>query len=507
MKNKVGEDKRQIKRKKNEKTSRLLDNYYNPNIHKRFWEPSGAIKQKNKYVYGDSGLAHNIIDVDFSKKEKNKQKSKEQIHFLEFDFLEDNDVIIIIEHCANCEKHLNHTNHSNDIFKHITKLLQICINIRFPFIKIYLKPIDTSNNKINRIGAFEVQIGMKINNQVIIETLFSKLNSGQWPKFHNILNKINQYVPVFNFKLQIYDKEEGEHSESTIIDNSINESKTSPANIKNNSNEIFKKPSKYENLKINLYSYNCEQIEKCCKEASNALDAIYNSKKKLEIYQENALNEANINNINNNINNNTNLTKGSNSLNNTNISMKTNVSSYNNNFLKKGEIIEDMQILNQMKGKLLCSGYTDKLGLLFFENVPFDSYIVEIESSKKFLGCGALIQFKKIYQNMNVNQNYIFNKIFGLKRQVNAFVEVYLFSNKVNDNNTFDINFINGAKVLLKKNGKAEDIIELKENIKGRYDIVVEPCYGVIVVIQNGKEIASREVCFNNGLNKVNIEI
>jgi hypothetical protein len=506
MKNKVGEDKRQINRKKNEKTSRLLDNYYNPNIHKKFWEPSGTIKQKNKYVYGDSGLAHNITDVDISKKENNKQKSKEQIHFLEFDYLEDNDVIIIIEHCSNCEKHLNHTNHSNDIFKYITKLLQVCINTRFPFIKVYLKPIDTSNNKINRIGALEIQIGMKINNQTIIETLFSKLNTGQWPNFHNVLNKINMYVPVFNFKLQIYDKEEGEYSESTIIDNSVNESKASKVNIKNNNNnELFKKPSKYENIKINLYSYNCEQIENYCKEAANALDAIYNSKRKLEIYHENALNEANINSFNNN--NNTKLTKGTNTLNNTTISMKTNVSSYNNNnTLKKGEIIEDMSIINQMKGKLLCSGYTDKLGFLFFENVPFDSYIVEIESSKKFLGCGALIQFKKIYQNMNVNENYIFSKIFGLKRQVNAYIEVYLFSNTVKDNK-FEINFISGAKVLLKKNGETEDVVELKENIKGRYDIVVEPCYGVIVVIQNGKEIASKEVALNNGLNKVNIEI
>ena len=495
MKNKICEEKRQFMRKENEKTSRLLDNYYNPNIHKKNWEPSGLVKEKNKYVYGDTGLAHNI--KDYPKNESNKLKNKEQIHFLEFDFLEENDIIIIIEHCANCDKHINHTNHSNDIFKYITRLLQICINYRFPFIKIYLKPIDTSNNKINRIGALEIQLGMKINNKTTINTLFSKLNTGQWPNFHNILNKISTYVPVFDFKFQIYDKEEGENSESTILESCINESKTNED--KNNRKDAFKKPYKYENIKINLFSYNCEQIENCCKEASNALEAIYNSKRKIELYHEN--------NTQNETKNNILLTKTSNSLNNNNmnISLKTNVSINNNNISKKGEIIEDLSIINQIKGKLLSTGYSDKYGFLYFKNVPFDSYVIEIENNKKFLGCGALIQFKKINQNPKNNENYIFNKIFGLKRQISAYVEVYLFSNEQKDNK-FEINFISGANVFLKKNGEEEEI-ELKESIKGKYEIITEPGPGIIVAIQNGKEIANKEVSLNNGLNKYNIEL
>ena len=501
MKNKICEEKRQFKRKEMEKTSRLLDNYYNPKIHKKNWEPSGTIKDKNKYVYSDTGLAHNITDS--LTKENNTQKSKEQIHFLEFDYMEENDIIIIIEHCANCEKHINYTNHSNDIFKYITKLLQACIYLRFPFIKVYLKPIDISNSKINRIGAFEIQIGTKINNQTNINSLFSKLNTGQWPNFHNILNKISSYIPVFNFKLQIYDKEEGENSESTILESCINESKTN--NEKNNNlskinskkNELFKKPSKYENMKINLYSYNCEHIENCCKEASNALGLIYNSKKKIETYHENLQNEAN---------NNVLLTKNSNcSNNNLNTSEKGNYS-VNNSISKKGEIIEDLTKLNLIKGKLLCSGYTDKSGLLYFENVPFDSYVIEVEGNKKFIGCGALIQFKKISRNSNINENYIFNKVFGLKRETNSYVEVYLFSNETKDNK-FEINFIKGATVILKKMGEQGDELELKENINGRYELSTEPGAGIIIVILNGKEVANREVSLNYGLNKINIEL
>ena len=437
MKNKIREEQRQFMRKENEKSSRLLDNYYNPNIHKKIWEPSGTIKEKNKYVYGDSGLAHIINDPDYLARENNKQKYKEPIHFLEFDFLEENDIIVIIEHCANCEKHINHTNHNNDIFKYITKLLQACINLRFPFIKVYLKPIDTSNNIINRIGAFEIQLGMKINNKTTITTLFSKLNTGQWPNFHNILNKINSYVPAFNFKFQIYDKEAGDYSESSILESSVNESKAENKN-NNNNNELFKMPSKYENVKINLYSYNCEQIENCCKEASSALEMVFNSKKRMEVYHE-TQSETNNNNLIPN-----------NNLNMTNTSYKSNISM--NSLSKKGEIIEDLSLINQIKGKLLCSGYTDKLGFLYFENVPFDSYVIEIENSKRFLGCGALIQFKKIFQGRNSNENYIFNKIFGLKKQTNAYVEVYLFSNEVKENKC-EINFISGAKVFLRKTG------------------------------------------------------
>ena len=455
MKNKIREEQRQFMRKENEKSSRLLDNYYNPNIHKKIWEPSGTIKEKNKYVYGDSGLAHIINDPDYLARENNKQKYKEPIHFLEFDFLEENDIIVIIEHCANCEKHINHTNHNNDIFKYITKLLQACINLRFPFIKVYLKPIDTSNNIINRIGAFEIQLGMKINNKTTITTLFSKLNTGQWPNFHNILNKINSYVPAFNFKFQIYDKEAGDYSESSILESSVNESKAENKNNNNNNNELFKMPSKYENVKINLYSYNCEQIENCCKEASSALEMVFNSKKRMEVYHE-TQSETNNNLLPNN------------NLNMTNTSYKSNISM--NSLSKKGEIIEDLSLINQIKGKLLCSGYTDKLGFLYFENVPFDSYVIEIENSKRFLGCGALIQFKKIFQGRNSNENYIFNKIFGLKKQTNAYVEVYLFSNEVKENKC-EINFISGAKVFLRKTGEEdkEYQFELKEVIKGKY--------------------------------------
>ena len=476
MKSKINEVKRQIKRKENQKSSRLLDNYYNPNIHKKIWEPSGSFKSKKTYIYGDSGLSYNIVDSSYL-----KEKNIEPIHFLEFDFLEDNDIIVIIEYYSTLSNYLNQTNYTKDVYKNLSKLLQLCINTRYPFIKTILKPTDL-NNKMNRAGAFEIQLGMKINGQTNIINLFSKLKSGQWPSFRNILNKINIHMPILSFKLQVYDKEEGDNTESSIIDNTINESKTENLN----KNEIVKKSSKYENIKINLYEYNNEAMDKYFKEAQKTLDFIYDAKKRMEIL----LTE-------NPIDNNDQLNK-------TNNSFNLNISN-NNNLFKKGEIIEDLSVLEKCKGKLLCTGYTDRLGFLYFDNVPYDSYLIEVETNYKFLGQGYVAQFKKIYKTPNDNK-YVFSKIFGLKRQTNAFLEIYLFSNE-NKDNKFEINFIDGAKIILKRKDNNSDVFEMSEKMKGKYEIITEPGEVLIIVIIKGKEKFSKEVFLNNGLNTLRIEL
>jgi hypothetical protein len=333
-----------------------------------------------------------------------------------------------------------------------------------------------------RAGAFEIQLGMKINGQTNIINLFSKLKSGQWPSFRNILNKINIHMPILSFKLQVYDKEEGDNTESSIIDNTINESKAENLN----KNEIVKKSSKYENIKINIYEYNNEAMDKYFKEAQKTLDFIYDAKKRMEIL----LTE--------------NSTDNNDQLNKTNNSFNLNISN-NNNLFKKGEIIEDLSVLEKCKGKLLCTGYTDRLGFLYFDNVPYDSYLIEVETNYKFLGQGYVAQFKKIYKTQNDNK-YVFSKIFGLKRQTNAFLEIYLFSNE-NKDNKFEINFIDGAKIILKRKDNNSDVFEMSEKMKGKYEIITEPGEVLIIVIIKGKEKFSKEIFLNNGLNTLRIEL
>ena len=533
-----------VKTKPNqEKSTRFQESYFNPKLHKHNWEPSGKFKEKKKYTYSDAGLGFNIGEPKIiNQNNANALIKKTPTHFLEFDFLENNDIIIIIEHCSNCEEHLNHTNHVNNIYKNISKLLQLCINLRYPFIKVYLKPIDINNKSINKLGALEVQLGMKINDNKTITTLFSKLNCNQWPNFNNILNKINSIVPLIDIKCTVYDKEEDVDNNNNSIDNNNNinlNDNNDENNIKIKNDKIsLALPSKYENIKINLYSLKNKQIESYCKEASNQLDIAFNPKRKTEIYYE----EQKKNDINNNNNGFNNQSKISNKLNltqkltkpesfmkNQSISNTFNYSIKNNsttsffNYSKKTDLIEDLSLVNDLKGKLLSTGYVDKSGILIFENVPYDSYLIEVESSKIFLGCGMPIIFQKIYNKKVVdnssnknNSNYLLNKIFGLKRQIDAFVEVYLFSK--NEKNDFSgINFISDAKVvLIKKFFESGDIVsgnvdelELEENknIQGRYEIVTEAGEAELNVIKKGYENIYKKIKLKNGINKINIEL
>ena len=100
----------------------------------------------------------------------------------------------------------------------------------------------------------------------------------------------------------------------------------------------------------------------------------------------------------------------------------------------------------------------------------------------------------------------MFSKIFGLKRQTNAFLEIYLFSNK-NKDNKFEIDFIDGAKILLKRKNNNSDILELSEKMKGKYEIITEPGEVQINVIIQGKEEYNKDLILNNGLNTLRIEL
>ena len=178
-----------------------------------------------------------------------------------------------------------------------------------------------------------------------------------------------------------------------------------------------------------------------------------------------------------------------------------------------------------MKGKLLSTGYSDKSGNLFFENVPYDSYLIEVENNKNFLGCGTVVQFQKIFntnndtkKNVSEDGNYIFSKIIGLKRQIDAYVEVYLFSKGKNENNDFSgVNLITGARVvLIKKFFDSGDIVsgnvdefDLEENkkIKGRYEIITVPGEAELNVFKQGYENVYKQIYLKNGINKINIEL
>lgn len=126
-------------------SSRFLDNYYNPKMHKKPFI-GGKSKEKMSYVYDYSGLAHNYENKEVPQKMNNEDKKKLitlEKHYEEFNELNKNDIIITIEHCSNCIEHSNHTNHENNIYLNYARCIQKCILLRYPFIRVLLKPIET----------------------------------------------------------------------------------------------------------------------------------------------------------------------------------------------------------------------------------------------------------------------------------------------------------------------------------------------------------------------------
>ncbi len=142
--------------------------------------------------------------------------------------------------------------------------------MRFPFIKVYLKPIDTdifkNEEKMDkknviidekykevRIGAMEVLLCKKINGVKETSQLFSKLQTHQWPSIAKLLDSIVQYVPKFNLNINIYDKESGILDYNKDYEEGKEEDYTY---------------SKYKHIKVNVYYLNNDRIREICHIAS-----------------------------------------------------------------------------------------------------------------------------------------------------------------------------------------------------------------------------------------------
>lgn len=249
-----------------------------------------------KYEHVQTGLCHYYERGHVLQKLDNDSKSKKRAkekHFLEFDYMQKNDIIITIEHCSNCEDHQTHTQHINDIYRYFAQSLQKCILLRFPFIKVYLKPIDTEivpvslqNYEKNpivdlkykdvRIGAFEVQMAIKTEKLEIVQ-IHSKLSTGLWPSLSSILNKIVSKLPSFNLCVSIYDRED------KIDDNEANnmneEEEKNEDKIKQEEDNLLS--TKFENIKINLYQLKNPQILQIINSANEQLENILNPKKRI----------------------------------------------------------------------------------------------------------------------------------------------------------------------------------------------------------------------------------
>lgn len=421
-----------------------------------------------------------------SEQEENKLKLK---HYLEYDYIEENQYLITIEYCSNCLEHQTHTQHNPELFKNFAVNLQKCIALRFPFIKVLLKPIDTdiileqnvANSILNktkiidhkykevRIGAMEIQMCFKKTGDTSVSSvlLHSKLFSGNWPSITNVLNSIVSYVPLITCDIKVYDKE------SKGVDE-ISE--------KNNKEMKGLLETKIEQIKLNVYRHKNSQIEELCNSTREELDNFIDPKKRKTILS---------------------TKKSLDSF----FRIQTAKSKGGNTFNTFSQLSKE---LNSQKGELLITLYTDNNGVVTIKDVPYDSYLIEIEESANYQSSFLPVTFKSIENEKSIK------KFIGLHKQNNSYVQVYVYyqnPSKKEDEMISDTDVIihsaantSEEKLLFEEQ---ELKVKLKENknVLGRYEAVVVPGKYTLSVNKKGFDLIRKMININSGENKINIEL
>ena len=434
-----------------------------------------------------------------------------------------------------------HTFHSSELYKNFALRLQKCIQIRFPFINVLLKPIDTElkneeyklpslkkdeankdqendSSKEIKIGAMEIQICTKRKNNEEIALIHSKLKTGKWPKINEILDKIVSFLPMFKGQIILYEKEENNNNQNI---NEINEDEK---------NQIIKQ-SFLSNLQVNIYLLKNSKILQVSEEAWVEIQNDINPKKRLELIKEKRLREkesmfrpeSNFSNLNKSKSNIkrpfTTLTHKSNSS--TNIFRRPNsVSNSSNNFIYDAassfnrpgqEIITDKYLAKSMKGKLILTKYTNNDGIIDIGPLPYDSYLIEVLESRQYMGIWMTLSFSNVYSS-----DFVIKKYIGLYTQENSFFELHVFENVKDNEGKDDMNHISKCNVTLKtcKEDENDDYVDDKEiKIKideksnGIFEHMVSPGKYLLEVTKNNYETVRKFINLEKGYNNINIEM
>ena len=591
---KKNEPERQRIRKIQHPISRELDNYFQPSLHERGWFPNGKYIVKRHYYYANPGLGCNyernnveqLKDLIELQKEKVTKKPNEQ-KFIEYSFMEENQYIITIEFCSNCKEHEQFTTHHSDLYKNYALSLQKCILLRFPFISVLLKPIETDIKIANayklpkvdakgfrkkqyineqfrevRIGAFEVELCFKYNNNPQVVVLHSKLETKQWPKIDTILSKIVSYLPKFMAKIIVYQKETDEDedeltqiteenknmeegggtgNEQNNPEASQNNNQENQRQIQNNNNENAKQNFKnelIEGLKVNIYLQKNTQIteisnaswENILNEKDPHKRNIMNKEKKILAKQEMFKSSTTPNSViieNKKFNRSRPASAYSNRKNysiyktSRPSSSKNRVSLYtDNDFIKSGNnpmeqnLILDKKQSQNLKGKLIITKFTNSKGSIEIGPLPYDSYYIEVSESRQYRSVGMCLVFNKLYTK---NNNYI-KRYIGLYTQENSFIQLHVFETKKDEDNKEDPVHIGNARVTIEevREGGKEDYLEDKEmkfeikeksNSPGIFEQTIAPGKYLIKIQKNNYETVTKTCFLQKGLNCINIEL
>ena len=617
------DNERQKMRKENNNFSNLIDNYYNSEIHPRSWWPNGGLIIKRRYKYTGIGLDHfyeknNVEQLETVEDIKLKEKKDVDylVKFQEFENIKYNEYMITIEHCASCQEHKYITQHQSDtIFKELALSYQKIIRERFPFIKVYLKPIDVEIVKNNikvylkpidveivknktfvipkvernggprpkipslntkfkqcRIGAFEIQIATRDEKGNLIQRIIhSKLKTKKFPDVNTVLKKIVSFMPKFKLKLILFDKEDYEEIE------------------------------KMDNIQVNLYLCNSKLIQEVTDTAkmqvlnftSPTRRLLMMKEQRFKLQQQNFMKNKNIfrkkqffsplstqritsaapkKTRGMTENNSTKMLRPISSM-----SYNFNDKFYENNKLKQNpfwlksenvnnrelkenrlsfstmeatrRICKDINIqekLKKQKGALIKRKYskvdesykyneqnlidddkndedaeTSESVTLYFDDIPYDTYIIETIENSNFRGSLTLLRFNEI----KPNKDHLITKYIGLWHQEKAILNIHLYTEKEKTDNIVQNNGIennyNSNIIMLRYEqepiltgsiniSNAEDPnsrYKVHPNGNGIYEYKTTPGEYKLEVTNKDYEKIVMKVLLKSGLNTINIKM
>ena len=555
------ENKRQVFLKDLFKVTNQVPNYYSPKFHKRSWWPNGKYLIKRRYNYTQSGLEHyyeknnveqlNPIknsDLYEMKREKLFKKEDKLKDFKEYESITPGNFVITIEYCSSCEEHFNITQHGVDkIFRELAVKFQKIITERFPFIKVYLKPIDVDIVKniefkiilpdkngqayppfpaINdqfkecKIGAFEIQISTKDSKGNLIKKMIhSKLKSKKFPVVEIVLNKIAAMMPLFNLNLILFDQED------------------------------YQELDKMNNIEVNIYLSNSNIIKKLSESVREQVNNFINPGRRLEMIQRMKIlkeqtctktenntieTEDQINSLTINNKFDTRSIKSSYMRRRThskskkikanNIELNTERFSSNNSGMSsdfKGQSIQEYKYLKNQRGILIKKLYSkideqmsqedfinsSESVSLKFNKMPYDTYIIETKENSNFQSSITLLKFNEI----NIDNNGQITKYIGLWHQIKAILNILLYKEiDVLDPETNNIKKdqipINTSIITISDADDPNSRYQVTRS-QGVYKYKTQPGEYKLEIDTKDFEREVRKVKLNPGLNMLNIKL
>jgi len=537
-------------------STRFLDNNYNSNMYKtEYWKPNGLFIVKKRYEACDSGLTYFFEKEGvISKKDlteikenpyyhshqkggklmKGNEKKEVQVNpiiFPEYSTIKNgSDRIVTIEFCSNCNDHSMHTDHSSQSYLNAAKNLYKAIKIRFPAVKVVLKPIETSilkdfkqsfqdikkskniNDKFKpvRIGAFEVQIALGEDVDKV-KVIHSKLNSQLWPSISYILNEISKYVPQIYFSIKLFEQNEEENEENERKSNN---------QLPSSSSDMVGYTNKLKNIEIKIRRIKFPEIESIVHAYQNDLSLIINPKGRINTlstidYMKKAHIEENPLPFTNSFYNSySELQKHDKNTKHMIWSSKIHEQSSMNNsskldLLQNNSLIYSYNSYSCYLGDTIENHFTDENGQVKITGcLPYDSYIIEIIDNKYYSG------MSHVFRPAILDESSIIKKTLLLKRQVKAYLTILVNT----QNETGEYIYVSKSKVNLYRivdhsldmsinHIENDSRIEILESKEGNHSIELVNGRYLLEIRSEGYDYYQKEIQIVSGENYISAEL